>query len=231
MLGEGNKVSVVARGENREVRVKIQTLEVTPFAQNCRVLWRPGSSDAVVVDPGGDVDQVTGLLARENLQCRQIWLTHSHLDHCGGVRALRNSTGATFFGPEGEGEMRANLLTICDMYGLPRSGMDNCPEPDVPLRGGEVLEIGTHKFTVLFTPGHSPGHLCFYSDELKVILAGDTLFAGSIGRTDLPGGEHETLLHSIRTQILTLPDETSVMPGHGPTTTVGRERLSNPFLQ
>ena len=116
------------------------------------------------------------------------------------------------------------------LYGIPPGEMQSCPEPDVPIIGGEALSIAGYNFEVLFTPGHSPGHLCFYNSASHTLIAGDTLFAGSIGRTDLPGGDHVTLLRSIRQQLLVLPDDTRVLSGHGPDTTIGRERNSNPFL-
>ena len=210
--------------------VTISSLVVTPFAQNCRVVSAEGGQEAVVIDPGGDVDLVLGELVRRSLRCEQIWLTHSHLDHCGGVARLKELTGAKLYGHPVERELRARVEDICAMYGVPPGLMDNCPEPEVYLKGGERVSLGSEVFEVLFTPGHSPGHLCFYHRSGGVLLAGDTLFQGSIGRTDLPGGEHGTLMRSIREKILTLPPETKVMSGHGPDTTVGIEAKTNPFI-
>lgn len=210
--------------------LEILTCVVTPFMQNSRILFEPGSGTAVVVDPGGDVDQILHELAKRQLRCDEIWLTHSHLDHCGGVRRLKEVTGARVLGHPGEAEFRSRVVDIAAMYGLPGSDLQNCPEPDTMLTGGETLTIGEATFEVLFTPGHSPGHLCFYNRSNRVLVAGDTLFQGSIGRTDLPGGDFDVLMASIRGVLLKLPLDTRVLPGHGPETAIGLEARSNPFL-
>lgn len=210
---------------------KFETIEVTPFQQNARLLYCPDSNQAVVIDPGGDADLILSRAEKNNLTIEQIWLTHSHLDHCGGVADLKEATGATLLGHEIERPMRERVLEICRMYGLPAGGMKNCPEPDRYIKGGDTVTLSSYSFEVMFTPGHAPGHLCFYYEPGGVLFCGDTVFAGSIGRTDLPGGSHQQLIHSIKENILVLPDETRLFPGHGPETTVGREKLSNPFLQ
>lgn len=209
---------------------EIVTCVITEFQQNCRIIFDPETKDAVIVDPGGDAQLLLTEIKERDLNLAEIWLTHSHLDHVGGVKALKKATGATILGHECEQELRQRVEEICEMYGLPLGDMENCPEPDQYIDGGAVLSIGGCEFTALFTPGHSPGHLCFYHKESDTLIAGDTLFAGSIGRTDLPLGDHAQLIESIKTEILTLPDETKVLPGHGPDTTVGVERKSNPFL-
>lgn len=209
---------------------EIITLELTPFAQNTRILFDRDVQESIVVDPGGEFEVIAATLEQNQLRPSQIWLTHSHLDHCGAVRQLKQSTGARLYAHPIERELRARVVEICMAYGIPPGDMQSCPEPDVEIIGGEELAIGQEKFKVLFTPGHSPGHLCFYHAPTSVLIAGDTLFAGSIGRTDLPGGNHATLLRSIRQELLSLPDDTKVLPGHGPNTTIGRERFSNPFL-
>lgn len=206
-------------------------IAVTPFQQNARILAADGERGCVVVDPGGDVPLILKELDRAGLECREIWLTHSHLDHCGGVRALQAATGARLLGHPAERPLREQVSAIAALYGIGGGGMEDCPEPDRYLSGGEVVALGPLNFKVLFTPGHSPGHLCFYEPESHVLIAGDTVFAGSIGRTDLPGGELATLLASIRAEILTLPPETIIMSGHGDDTTVGQELRTNPFLQ
>ena len=209
----------------------IFTLEVSPILQNCRVLVQKGTSQAVVVDPGGDSKRILKLLSEKGLECGQIWLTHSHFDHCGAVQQVKQVTGAKLYGHPEEAMMRSHVVEVARMYGFPDGVFENCPEPDQLLTGGEKLEALGTTFDVLFTPGHAPGHLCFYNAEEKVLIAGDTLFAGSVGRTDLPGGSHKTLMRSIREKILSLPAETRVLPGHGPDTTVGIEAATNPFIQ
>lgn len=203
---------------------------VTPFQQNCRVVGDPASKSAIVIDPGGDADLIEEALNRRSWTCEQIWLTHSHLDHCGGVAALKRRFEAPLVANPLEKALRENLLGIAKMYGFPPDMMENCPEPEIEIVGQEELQFQGYTFKVLFTPGHSPGHVCFYHQESNTIFAGDTLFAGSIGRSDLPGGDHQTLINSIRDEILCLPDDTKVLPGHGPNTTVGVEREGNPFI-
>lgn len=210
--------------------LEIITVGVTPFQQNCRILHCSESGEAVVVDPGGDAETILFELSSRSIKATDIWLTHSHLDHCGAVAELKLKLGGKLIAHKEEQMLRANVENIAGMYGLARGLMRNCPEPDIYIAGGEDLALGRHKFKVLYTPGHSPGHLCFYNVENSCLIAGDTLFQGSIGRTDLPGGDHETLIRSIKDVILSLPDETVVMPGHGPDTTVGAERNDNPFL-
>ena len=208
----------------------LETVVVTPFQQNCRLIIDRESKEAVIIDPGGEGERLFGILGKEGLTLKEIWLTHSHLDHCGGVQSLKRLSGCKLIGHKVESEMRVRVPEICQMYGLPAGDMEACPEPDQYLEGGEVIQFGGYKFEVLFTPGHSPGHLCFYYKEGDILIAGDTLFSGSIGRTDLPGGNHQELLDSISQKILPLPDQTQVLSGHGPDTTVGRERSGNPFL-
>lgn len=211
--------------------LKIITVVVTEFQQNTRILCDLDSSQAIVIDPGGDVDKILQALRSENCKCKEVWLTHSHLDHCGGVAELLEHQAAKLSGHPDESFMRANVIEICKMYGMPLGEMRNCPEPDQHLSGGEELEFAGYKFKVLFTPGHSPGHLSFYCKEIDSVFSGDVIFSGSIGRTDLPGGNHRTLLESIEQEIFTLPADTKIYPGHGPETTVKIEKETNPFFQ
>lgn len=210
--------------------LKIIQVVVSPFQQNCRIIGDEKSAQAAVVDPGGDVPLILQELAKAGLRCTEVWLTHSHLDHCGGVKELLEKTGATLIGHRGESEMRSAVVQICAMYGIPPGLMENCPEPSRFIEEGDKLKVGPYIFDVIFTPGHSPGHLSFYHREGKILLAGDTLFAGSIGRSDLPGGDFDTLMKSIKDRILTLPGDTVVMSGHGPDTLVDTERRTNPFI-
>jgi glyoxylase-like metal-dependent hydrolase (beta-lactamase superfamily II) len=212
------------------VMLDIITIPVTDFQQNCRILADTASRHAVVVDPGGDTPTILNELSKRNLTCKEIWLTHSHLDHCGGVAPLIRVTGAPLSGHPIETMMRSSVVKITQMYGLPSGSLENCPEPDRMLSGGETISFGDSSFSVLFTPGHSPGSICFYNARDKYIISGDVLFAGSVGRTDLPGGSSKTLIQSIAKELLSLPDSVAVLSGHGPDTTIGRERLTNPFL-
>jgi hydroxyacylglutathione hydrolase len=210
--------------------LEIKTLPVTELQQNCRILWKQGTTQALVVDPGGDAPLISSFLKSQGLVCEQIWLTHSHFDHCGGVARLMSEGVKILYGHIIEREFRQRVEDILTLYGISSKDMKNSPEPTHYIKGGETLEFQSVEFKVLFTPGHSPGHLCFYAPSENVLLAGDTLFNGSIGRTDLPGGDYKTLINSIVEKILILPDDTKVLSGHGPDTTIGHERKNNPFL-
>lgn len=208
----------------------IQTIVVTPFMQNARLLSVSGSKGAVLIDPGGDTEIVLSALEASGKELIGIWLTHSHLDHCGGVAALKRRFDVPLVAHAREADMRAGLKKIAAMYGLELGDMEICPEPQQFIKGGERLELGPLSFEVRFAPGHSPGHVVFYCESEGVVVAGDTLFAGSIGRSDLPGGDHDTLIESISSQLLSLPPHTRVLPGHGPDTTIGQELETNPFF-
>lgn len=211
--------------------LEVKTVTVTGFQQNCRIAICTEKKEAVIVDPGGDAPQILKALEKSGATLAGVWLTHSHLDHCGGVAEILRKYPVELWAHPGEKFFRQRVTEICAMYGMPSEGMENCPEPQHLISGGETLSVGNLSFAVLFTPGHSPGHVCFHHSESRTLLAGDTLFAGSIGRTDLPGGNGRQLLDSIESAILSLPDDTKVLPGHGPDTTVGVEREGNPFLQ
>jgi hydroxyacylglutathione hydrolase len=210
--------------------LQIHTEPVTPFDQNARILSCSESKEAVVIDPGGDADIIISAIKDQGLTCKAVWLTHSHLDHCGAVAPILKEFQVPLYGHPFEKDLRQAVLTIVGLYGLPPYGWENCPEPTTYITGGEELVLGKLKAKVLFTPGHSPGHLSFHFEDQKVVVSGDALFAGSIGRTDLPGGDHDTLIKSIEEKLLTLPDDTRVLSGHGEDTTIGAERKSNPFL-
>lgn len=204
---------------------------MTPFQQNARVLTVQGSSHALIIDPGGDAPFFIDHFKRKNLLPKEIWLTHSHIDHCGAVKDLLEVFPTLVLKASLiESDFRQNVEQICDMYGLPAGLMKNCPEPHMGIKKNDELEFEGVKFKALFTPGHSPGHFSFYCSSQNVLISGDALFHGSIGRTDLPGGDYSTLIDSIRRELLVLPMETKVLSGHGSDTTIGVEIKTNPFL-
>lgn len=210
---------------------KIKVISVTPIEQNCRVLYNEETKEAVVVDAGGDADKIISFIEKNNLTVKALWLTHSHFDHCGAVSDLKEKYSVPLYGNEIEKEFRSLVEVSASRFGLANSGMNNCPEPDHYINDGDKLEFSDCEFEVLFTPGHSPGHVCFYDAKNKILLGGDAVFAGSIGRTDLVMGDFELLIQSIRNKILVLNDEVKILSGHGPDTSVGVERKTNPFLQ
>lgn len=210
--------------------LEILPVEVTEFMQNCRIVADRDAKNAVIVDPGGNPDKIAQLITDSGLTPKAVWLTHSHLDHAGAVPALLRKYSIPLYANPSEKIMRQKMPEIAAMYGLPTKNYPVCPEPDHEITGGEIVAIADFQFQVLFTPGHSPGHLCFYCAEMSTLLAGDLIFQGSVGRTDLPGGDPDVLLKSIKTQILPLPDDTIVYPGHGPDTTIGAERKTNPYF-
>jgi glyoxylase-like metal-dependent hydrolase (beta-lactamase superfamily II) len=210
--------------------LNVITIPVTVFSQNARVLYCSETRDGVIVDPGGDVELIRTACDRARVNVRAIWLTHSHLDHCAGVASALEVYRVPLYGHSDEQIMRQRVQDIAQMYGLSREEWLPCPEPDRYLSGGEELELGRLSAKVIFTPGHSPGHLSFYFASEELLISGDTLFQGSIGRTDLPGGDHALLIRTIKEKLLSLPDQTRVLSGHGDDTTIGAERLTNPFL-
>lgn len=210
--------------------LKVSTIPVTPFMQNARVLACSESNHCVVVDPGGDTDLIIKAVRDGGLDCKAVWLTHSHLDHAAGVRAIIDEFKVPLYAHPNEELFRKRLPEIAAMYGLSQDEWPVCPEPDLPIVGGEVLWLGSLRVETIFTPGHSPGHISFYLPSEATIISGDAIFKGSIGRTDLPGGDHNLLISSIRDKLLTLPDKTRVLSGHGDDTDIGRERRENPFL-
>jgi glyoxylase-like metal-dependent hydrolase (beta-lactamase superfamily II) len=185
------------------------------------------SKQAVVVDPGGHVGAIRSALDRHELVCKTIINTHAHFDHVGGNTDLKEATGAEILVHAAE----AGWLEQAGQQALAFGATSvSSPKPDRTLAEGDVVEVGQLKLEVLHTPGHSPGSISLVLVDQKKILVGDLIFAGSIGRTDLPGGSLDTLLHNVKTKILTHSDDTELFSGHGPKTTVGRERASNPFL-
>jgi len=204
-------------------------IPVTPFQQNCTVLFDEETKEGVVVDPGGDVEVILQTLQENGLSIKEIWLTHGHLDHAGGAMDLKAELGVEIIGPhEADRQMLANIERQSEQFGLP-GAMKNCT-PDRFLTEGEKVSFGEHEFEVLHCPGHAPGHVVFYNRAANFAHVGDVLFNGSIGRTDLPGGDHETLIRSIKEKLLPLGDDIGFICGHGPGSRLGDERRNNPFL-
>jgi hydroxyacylglutathione hydrolase len=210
--------------------LEVITIPVTLFGQNARILFCSQTKAAVIVDPGGEPDMLIGACEGAGAQLSAIWLTHSHLDHAAGVAAILARYDVPLLGHPDERVLRERIPEIASMYGLPEQQWPACPEPTRELRGGEELQVGNATAQVLFTPGHSPGHLSFYFPSEHLVVSGDALFQGSIGRTDLPGGNHQQLIDSISRELLTLPEDTRVLSGHGDDTTIGEEKRTNPFL-
>ncbi|MCO6393014.1 MBL fold metallo-hydrolase [Aliihoeflea aestuarii] len=201
---------------------------VTPFQQNCTILFDDETKTGVVVDPGGDVDLIRKAITDNGLTIEAIWITHGHLDHAGGAMELKEALGVEIVGPHAADEpLLSRIAEQSRSYGIP--GLANCT-PDRFLTEGETVSFGAHKFEVLHCPGHAPGHVVFYNRDAKFAHVGDVLFSGSVGRTDLPGGDHATLISSIKEKLLPLGDEIGFICGHGPGGRFGDERRNNPYL-
>ena len=206
----------------------LEVLTVGPFQGNCYVIGDQESGVGAIVDPGDEATRIALAVEQTNLEIGQILVTHAHIDHVGAVGALADEYACPVLMHAEAEPMLEQLPTQAIMMGL-RFGQ--VPTVDRYVEDEEVLEVGGLRLESLYTPGHAPGHLAFYVESEGVVLSGDALFAGSVGRTDLFGGNMEVLMRSIRERLLTLPDETRVYSGHGPQTTIGNERAHNPFLQ
>ncbi|MBN9073707.1 MAG: MBL fold metallo-hydrolase [Rhizobiales bacterium] len=202
---------------------------VTPFQQNCTILFDMDSRRGVVVDPGGDVDRIMEAIASQGLTIEAIWITHGHIDHVGGAMELKEALGVDIVGPhEADKPLLANVEKQAERYGI-AGALRNCV-PDRFLTEGETVSFGPHRFEVLHCPGHAPGHVIYFNRDAKFAHVGDVLFRGSVGRTDLPGGDHDALIRSIKEKLLPLGDDVGFICGHGPGGRFGEERRTNPFL-
>ncbi len=205
-----------------------EILPVGPLRCNCSIIGDETTREAMVIDPGDDLSKILAILQKHNLTVKQIVITHAQIHHVGGAMKLRALTGALIFLNENDYALLKMLDVQAAWLGM------KAPEKveiDQSPAHGDTLRTGTLQATVLHTPGHTEGSICLYFSAEKKLIAGDTLFAGSIGRTDLPGGSFEKIIASLKGRLLALPDETAVIPGHGSLTTIGEERESNPFLQ
>src|SRR5438309_1162051 len=201
---------------------------VGPLQCNCSVIGDEQTHEAMVIDPGDNIDHILEILKQEKLVLKQIVVTHAHIDHVGGAMKLKAATGAPILMNQDDHALLKLLDVQAAWIGMRPPG---AVVVDENIADGRVLKIGAIPATVIHTPGHTEGSICLYMPEQQTLIAGDTLFAGSIGRTDLPGGSFDKIIRSIHTRVLALPDETTVIPGHGPSTSIGQERESNPFLQ
>jgi glyoxylase-like metal-dependent hydrolase (beta-lactamase superfamily II) len=208
--------------------VQVLQLPLGPLQTNCYILACTATGEAVVIDPAWDGRGIAKTVADHGWRLSAIWLTHAHFDHVGGLAEIQSAT------PETPVAIHADALPMLQLaarsgqaWGI---GLEQPADPSEHLLGGQRLHVGELEVTVLYTPGHAPGHVCFYLPDHDLLFDGDVLFQGSIGRTDLPGGDFDLLMASIRDELLVLPDKTIVLSGHGQATTIGEERRSNPFL-
>ena len=209
--------------------LKYHTVPVTPFAQNCSIVWCDETKDAAVIDPGGDLPHLLAEIKRLGLTLKQIWLTHAHIDHAGGTGELARTLGLPIVGPHpGDQFWIDGLPEQSRMFGFPAA------EPFKPTRwlaDGDTVTVGNCTLAVRHCPGHTPGHVVFHSPDIKRAFVGDVLFAGSIGRTDFPQGNHQQLINSITQRLWPMGDDTVFIPGHGPESTFGEERQFNPYVR
>ena len=208
--------------------LQYQIIPVTSYQQNCSLIWCDQTNEAALIDPGGNIDLLLKIVTEKNVNLKQIWLTHGHLDHVGASATLKKQLNLPITGPHIEDEFLINALPKqCEMFGF--SLVENFT-PDRWLNEGECLKVGNEELSVIYSPGHTPGHIVLKHSGQKLLWVGDVLFRHSIGRTDFPRGDHQQLLTSIKNKILTLDDDYRFIPGHGPESTIGEERIHNPFL-
>jgi glyoxylase-like metal-dependent hydrolase (beta-lactamase superfamily II) len=206
----------------------IESFPVGPLACNCTILGDEEAGEAIVIDPGDEVARIHRRLDALNLKLKQILLTHAHIDHVGGALRLKQLTGAPIYLNDADLPLLSTMKMQAGWLGM--ATPETAP-PDAILTDGQIVGLDGYPAQVLHTPGHTQGSVCLHFAPLNLLVAGDTLFQGSIGRTDLPGGNFDQIIHSIHTRLLPLPDATRVLAGHGPETTIGAERKSNPFLR
>ncbi len=208
--------------------MKVTIVPVTPFQQNSTILQCERTNRAAIVDPGGDLDKIMAKVEDLGVELEKILVTHAHIDHAGGVAELSEATGLPIEGPQQGDKFWIDLLEEQGaMFGFPGASPFT---PDRWLKDGDEIKLGDLRIETRHCPGHTPGHIIFYHDATKIAIVGDVLFKGSIGRTDFPRGDYATLIHSIKNRLWPLGDDVQFVPGHGPVSTFGQERLTNPFV-
>jgi len=209
--------------------LRYQILPVTPFQQNCSLVWCDETREAALIDPGGELPRLLAAVAQHDLTLKAIWLTHAHIDHAGGAGQLAREQGLPIIGPHpGDQFWIDGLPQQSQMFGFPPAEGFT---PTRWLQDGDEVRIGRQTLAVRHCPGHTPGHVVFHSAAARRCFVGDVLFAGSIGRTDFPGGDHATLIASITQRLWPMGDDTVFIPGHGPESSFGQERRSNPYVK
>lgn len=220
-------MSDATKSDAAEAGLKAAILPVTPFQQNCTLLWDPTTLIGAVIDPGGDLDHIEKAISEIGMKVEKILLTHGHIDHAAGAAELKERLGVPIEGPhEADRPLLDALEAQGQAYGLPARTVT----PDRWLDEGDTVTVGGHSFDVLHCPGHSPGSVVLVNHKQRFAIVGDVIFQGSIGRTDFPYGDHAALINAIRTKLLPLGDEFAFICGHGPTSTIGQERRTNPFI-
>lgn len=208
--------------------IQCAIVPVTAYQQNCSIIKCDKTGKAAIVDPGGDIDRILSQVESMSATVEKILLTHAHMDHCAGADVLRQQLNVPIEGPHKDDLFwLEGLPQWCEMSGFPKA---EAFLPDRWLNDGDTVTVGEQTFDVIYCPGHTPGHVVFHYSKQKVAWVGDVIFQGSIGRTDFPKGDHDTLIHSIRQKLFPLGDDITFIPGHGPTSTFGQERQSNPFV-
>lgn len=208
--------------------IQLRIVPVTPFEQNCSIVWCDKTMRGAVVDPGGDLERIRAMADKLGVKIEKLLITHGHIDHAGGTAKLARELGVPVEGPQEEDRFWiAGMPQQSKMFGFPDV---EAFEPDRWLHDGDTVTVGEESFRVIHTPGHTPGHVVFFHADARLAIVGDVLFAGSIGRTDFPKGDQATLIHSIREKLFPLGDDITFLPGHGPTSTFGDERKNNPYV-